>query len=509
LEPVIELKGITKQFPAVLANDHIDLSIRKKEVFAIVGENGAGKTTLMNIIYGLYQPDSGKIFIRGKEMRINGPHQAITQGIGMVHQHFMLVPVLTVAENVVLGIEPTRAGLVMDMDRARKEVAEFSQKYGMPIDPDTRVEYLPVGMQQRVEIIKALFRGAEILILDEPTAVLTPLEREGLFLTINALVEQEKTVIFISHKLNEVMAIADRIAVLRGGRVMGVVDNKETSEAQLARMMVGRDVVLDIAKNPQKLGELVLEVQDLRAKNERGLDAVKGISFHLRRGEILGIAGVEGNGQTELIRVLTGMAKAESGKILVNRKDMTGASVKSLRQAGIAHIPQDRLRTGLILPFKISENIVLGMHAEPPFARGIVQQRAEVNRFAKEKEEEFDVRPRDITVKARSLSGGNQQKVIIAREVSSAPEVMIAAQPTRGLDIGATEFVHRKLLEERDKGKAVLLQSLELEEILSLSDRVMVMYGGEIVGCFESKMTNEDELAHYMLGLKRQEHVDA
>jgi ABC-type uncharacterized transport system ATPase subunit len=500
LEPVIELKGITKRFPAVLANDHIDMAIRAKEVFAIVGENGAGKTTLMNIIYGLYQPDSGKICIRGTETKINGPHQAITQGIGMVHQHFMLVPVLTVAENVVLGVEPTKFGGVMDMDRARKEVAEFSQKYGMPIDPDARVEFLSVGMQQRVEIIKALFRGAEILILDEPTAVLTPLEREGLFLTINALVKQGKTVIFISHKLNEVLSIADRIAVLRGGRMMGVVPAKGTTEAQLARMMVGRDVVLDIPKNPQKLGDIVMEVRDLKAKNERGLEAVKGVSFHLRRGEILGVAGVE---------VLTGLNKVVSGQILINQKDVTGIPVKELRQVGIAHIPQDRLRTGLVLPFNISENLILGMHTKPPFSRGNIQERSEIALFAKQKEDEFDIRPRDITVKARSLSGGNQQKVIIAREVSSMPEVMIAAQPTRGLDIGATEFVHRKLLEERDKGKAVLLISLELEEILSLSDRIMVMYGGEIVGCFDAKATNEDELAHYMLGLKRQEHIDA
>lgn len=507
--PIIELKGISKRFPAVLANDQIDLSIFEKEVFAIVGENGAGKTTLMNILYGLYQPDAGSIFIRGKERHISGPGDAIALGIGMVHQHFMLIPVFTVAENIVLGMEPTMGGGVLDLEKARKQVREFSEKYGLPIDADARVEQISVGMQQRVEIIKILFRGAEILILDEPTAVLTPIETQELFVTIRALVEQGKTVIFISHKLKEVLTIADRIAVLRNGKVAGVVTAQESSEAKLARMMVGRDVVLEIEKKPPKVGDVALEARNLVAKSDRGLTAVKGVSFRLRRGEILGIAGVEGNGQAELVEVLTGMRKLEEGEILLKGKPLRHVSVHGRRNTGMAHIPQDRLRTGLVLPFTVAENLVLGMHSNPPFARRHILVRDEVANFARKKVLEYDVRPPNPMVQARSLSGGNQQKVIVAREISAEPDVMVAAQPTRGLDVGATEFVHKKLLEERDRGKAVLLVSLELEEVLSLADRVAVMYGGEIVGIFDAEKVTEEELGLYMLGAKRQERIDA
>lgn len=503
----LELKGITKRFPGVLANDHIDLTINEQEVFAIVGENGAGKTTLMNIIYGLYQPDSGKIFVRGKELKIHGPGDAISLGIGMVHQHFMLVPVFTVAENVVLGTEPTKYGGVLDLERARKEVREFSEKFGMKIDPDARVEHISVGMQQRVEIIKALFRGAEILILDEPTAALTPLETQELFETIRSLKAQGKTVIFISHKLQEVLAIADRIAVLRGGKAVGVVDAKEATTTQLARMMVGRDVILEYQKSPPKLGEVVLEARNLVAQNDRGIISLKGVSLKLRSGEILGIAGVEGNGQTELVEVLTGLRAPASGELIVKGKTFRYADARILRDTGMAHIPSDRHKLGLVLKFDVAENLILGMHHSSPFARGSGINREEVERFAREKVMEFDIRPHDHRILASKLSGGNQQKVIVAREISSKPEIMIASQPTRGLDIGATEFVHKQLLKERDSGKAVLLVSLELEEILSLSDRIAVMFGGEIVAAFDSKEVSEEEIGLFMLGVKRQENV--
>jgi simple sugar transport system ATP-binding protein len=507
LEAVLELKDISKRFPAVLANDHISLSVNKQEVFAIVGENGAGKTTLMNIIYGLYQPDSGQILVRGKEERIGGPAHAIALGIGMVHQHFMLVPVFTVAENVVLGMEPTKAGGILDLDRAKKEVADFSKKYGLQIDPDARVQHISVGMQQRVEIIKALFRGAEILILDEPTAVLTPLETEELFETIRALISQGKTVIFISHKLKEVLAIADRIAVLRGGKVSGLVDAKDADEALLARMMVGRDVVFEYTKTPAKIGEIALEAKNLVAKNDRGLEAVKNISFQLRQGEIIGIAGVEGNGQTELVEVLTGMRSQEKGEIYLAGQSFTKSAVNTLRHAGMAHIPQDRQRTGLVLPFNVAENLVLGMQRQSPFAKGRAQNRAEIENFAIRKIQEFDIRPQATWVQAKSLSGGNQQKVIVAREISTQPKVMIASQPTRGLDVGATEFVHNQLLAERDSGKAILLFSLELDEIMSLSDRIMVMYGGEIVAEFQGGQVTREEIGLYMLGLKKDQAI--
>lgn len=504
---IIELKGITKRFPGVLANDHIDLSINEQEVFAIVGENGAGKTTLMNIIYGLYQPDSGKIFIKGKERRISGPGDAIALGIGMVHQHFMLIPVFTVAENVVLGTEPTKYGGYLDLERARKEVKEFSEKFGMRIDPDARVEHISVGMQQRVEIIKALFRGADILILDEPTAALTPLETQELFETIRSLKAQGKTVIFISHKLQEVLTIADRIAVLRNGKAVGVVDAKSATTTQLARMMVGRDVILEYEKGPPKLGDVLLEAHDLVAQNDRGITTVKGVSFHLRSGEILGIAGVEGNGQTELVEVLTGLRTPLSGEIRIRGKPFIHPEAKALRRSGMAHIPADRHKLGLVLPFNVAENLILGMHNLPPFAKGNGLDREAIEEFAQNKVREFDIRPHDYKIKANKLSGGNQQKVIVAREISSKPEIMIASQPTRGLDIGATEFVHKQLLEERDKGKAVLLVSLELDEILSLSDRIAVMYGGEIVAAFDSQEATEEEIGLCMLGVKRQEHV--
>lgn len=503
----LELKGITKRFPGVLANDHIDLEINEQEVFAIVGENGAGKTTLMNIIYGLYQPDSGKIIVRGKERKISGPGDAIALGIGMVHQHFMLVPVFTVAENVVLGTEPTKYGGVLDLDRARREVKEFSEKFGMKIDPDARVEHISVGMQQRVEIIKALFRGADILILDEPTAALTPLETQELFETIRSLKAQGKTVIFISHKLQEVLAIADRIAVLRGGKAVGVVDAKSATTTQLARMMVGRDVILEYEKGPPKLGDVLLEAHNIMAQNDRGITTVKGVSFHLRSGEILGIAGVEGNGQTELVEVLTGLRTPVAGEIKIKGKLFTHPDARALRVSGMAHIPSDRHKLGLVLPFDVSENLILGMHSSPPFARGNGLDREAVEEFARSKVMEFDIRPHDHRIKAAKLSGGNQQKVIVAREISSKPEIMIASQPTRGLDIGATEFVHKQLLKERDNGKAVLLVSLELDEILSLSDRIAVMYGGEIVAAFDSQEVTEEEIGLYMLGVKKQESV--
>lgn len=503
LEYAIELKNITKFFPGVLANDNISLQIKKGEVFAIVGENGAGKTTLMNIIYGLYTPNSGEIYINGKKVLHNTPKKAIDLGIGMVHQHFMLVPIFTVYENIILGNEFIKNGIVLDRKKGIEEVKKISEQYGLKVDPKEVVGNLPVGIQQRVEILKVLFRGAEILILDEPTAVLTPQETKELFETINALKKDNKTIVFISHKLKEVLEIADRICVLKNGKVMGIKNKEETNERELARLMVGRDVVLEVPKKEKEPGEPILEVRDLVIMSDKGIPAIRGINFKLRRYEILGIAGVEGNGQKELVEALNGLRPIHSGKILINGKEISNFDPWFFRKNGFAYIPEDRRVRGLILPFSVSYNLFLGRQREKNFKKGNFLNSGYIKVFSSNKVEEYDIRPRNPNLKVDSLSGGNQQKVIVAREVSYDPDVLVASQPTRGLDVGATEFVHKKLVEQRDSGKAVLLISLELEEVMMLSDRIAVLFNGEIVGELSQQEATEEELGLLMLGLKR------
>ncbi len=497
--PVLELRAITKQFPGVLANDAVDFDLRKGEVHALLGENGAGKSTLMSVVYGLYRHDAGEILIHGKPVEIPSPKSAIEHGIGMVHQHFMLIPVMTVAENIVLATEPRKVGVLLDYETARKRVRDLSQRFGLLVDPDARVESITVGQQQRVEILKALYRGAEILILDEPTAVLTPQEAQELFEIVRSLKVQGKSIIFISHKLNEVLEIADRITVLRRGKRVDTIPAAGATEQGLATMMVGREVLLRVDKKPGHPGDVLLHVEDLWVQDDRGLDAVKGVSIEVRAGEIVGLAGVDANGQSELIDALTGLRNAASGKVVVRGEDLYGASARDVLDAGVGHIPEDRHRRGLILDFTLAENIALHDYREPPDSRWGWLFPSRIVARARKLLEEFDVRGGTPQTLARSLSGGNQQKVVLAREIGRDPRVLVAAQPTRGLDVGAIEFVHRRLVEERDEGRAILLVSLELDEILSLSDRILVIYEGRIVGEFPPTAT-EEELGLAMTG---------
>jgi general nucleoside transport system ATP-binding protein len=502
--PVLELRGITKQFPGVLANDHIDFDLRRGEVHALLGENGAGKSTLMSILYGLYTADSGQVLMNGKPVTIASPKNAIELGIGMVHQHFMLIPVMTVTENIVLAQEPKHAGVLLDYDAAAKRVRELSESFGLAVNPNARIQSITVGQQQRVEILKALYRGAEILILDEPTAVLTPQEAQELFQIINELKAQGKSIVFISHKLNEVLEIADRISVLRRGKLIETIPREGATEAGLARSMVGREVLLRVEKKPSEAGDPLLQVHDIVVRDDRGLEAVRGVSFEVRSGEIVGIAGVDGNGQTELIDALTGLRHPASGSIRIGGKELSRATARQALDAGMGHIPEDRQRRGLVLEFNLAENLVLHDYGREPFSRlGWINPRGWF-RWARGLLQEFDVRGGGPTTRGASLSGGNQQKVVIAREVARDPSVLIAAQPTRGLDVGAIEFVHRRLVEQRDAGKAVLLFSLELEEILSLSDRVLVLYEGRIVAEFPPDVS-EEEIGIAMIGGRRSE----
>ena len=497
--PLLELRAITKRFPGVLANDDVNFDLRRSEVHALLGENGAGKSTLMNILYGLYTPDTGEILLDGKPIDLGSTKAAIEQGIGMVHQHFMLIPVMTVAENIVLATEPRRMGVLLDYDSARKRVRELSERYGLAVDPDARIDRISVGQQQRVEILKALYRGAEILILDEPTAVLTPQEAQELFEIIRSLKSQGKSIIFISHKLNEVLDIADRITTLRRGVVVDTIPAAGATEEGLARMMVGREVLLRVDKKAAQPGEPLLEVENLTVFDDRGLEAVRDVSLMVRGGEIVGLAGVDANGQSELIDAIAGLRHAASGRIVVDGRDITHATAKEALDAGIGHIPEDRHRRGLVLPFSLTENIALHSYRSAPNSRrGILDLGAMADR-ARRLLKEFDVRGGRPSTPAGALSGGNQQKVVLAREIDGDPRVLIAAQPTRGLDVGAIEFVHRRLVEQRDAGRAVLLVSLELEEILSLSDRILVIYEGRIVGEFPPTST-EEELGFAMTG---------
>lgn len=499
----VEMKGITKTFPGVVANDDIDFVLEKGTVHGLLGENGAGKTVLMSILYGLYRPDKGQILVNCSLVEIDKPSTAIKLGIGMVHQHFMLVPSLTVAENIVLGCEPYSRKLWFDKNKAISDVEALSTRYGLQVDPKATVSSLPVGIQQRVEILKALYRKAEILILDEPTSVLTPQETERLFSAINTLRQQGKSVIFISHKLKEVCTICDRITVLRKGRVVGTVDINETSPKQLAEMMVGREILLTYKKGKPASRKTVLQVEELSALNDRKLLTLKDVAFEIHESEILGLAGVEGNGQNELLEVLTGLRKPQSGKILLNGERIENLSTHQRIEKGFSIMPQDRQRTGLILGFSVSENLILGRHDMQPFAtKWFKLDLKRISDFAEKHIEEYSIKTPSKDTLASNLSGGTQQRVVVARECSGEPKFIIAAQPTRGLDVGATDYVRRKLLEMRDRGSAILLVSADLDEILALSDRIAVIYEGRIVAVREPDKTNDLELGLLMAGGK-------
>jgi ABC-type uncharacterized transport system ATPase subunit len=495
----LELRGITKRFGAFTANDRIDLDLRQGEVHALLGENGAGKSTLMNVLYGLYKPDEGEIFVRGARADITSSADAIRLGIGMVHQHFMLIPVMTVVENIVLGAEPQQRGQ-LDLKTARERVRELSATYGLAVDPDAVVEEIGVGQQQRVEILKALYRNARVLILDEPTAVLTPQEVDDLFGVLRTLVAGGTSIILITHKLHEVLEVADRISVLRRGRKVATIDRAGASERSLAELMVGREVLLDVERGPARAGEVVLSVRDLWVRDDRGLDAVRGLTMDVRAGEIVGLAGVDGNGQRELIQALAGMRSPQAGRIELSGADVTHANPRESSDAGVGHIPEDRQRHGLVLDFSLAENCVLHDYDDEPISRHHWLDREAMGARAAQWIELYDVRGGGPTAPARALSGGNQQKVVLAREIQSNPRLLIAAQPTRGLDVGAIEYVHRRLVEQRDAGCAVLLVSFELDEVLDLADRVLVMYGGQIALERASGATDERELGVAMTG---------
>ena len=501
-EHVLEMRGIRKEFPGVIANDNVSFDVRRGEVHGLLGENGAGKSTLMNILYGLYRPDAGDVLLDGKPVSFNSARDAIHAGIGMVHQHFMLIPVMTVAENIVLGMEPP--GILLDERGAEQRVRELSEQYGLIVEPHALVSEITVGQEQRVEILKALYRGAEILILDEPTAVLTPQEARELFGILRSLKADGKSIVFITHKLNEVLEIADRITVLRRGKSVETVPAAGATEASLARAMVGREVLLRIEKVPAKPGDVILSVRDLHVCDDRGIPKVRGVSFDVRAGEIVGVAGVDGNGQTELIEAITGLRKSESGSIEVDGRGLHDANAREMLDAGVGHIPEDRQRRGLVLEFSIAENIALHDYAKPPVAKwGWLFPGRLISRAAR-LIKEFDIRGGGPLTRAGGLSGGNQQKVVVAREIARDPKVLIAAQPTRGLDVGAIEYLHGRIVSERDKGRAVVLVSLELEEILSLSDRILVIFEGEIVGEHTGDVS-EQEIGLEMLGGRENE----
>ena len=500
----LQVRNITKRFPGVLANDRVNFDLRKGEIHALLGENGAGKSTLMNIIYGLYSPDEGEFFLGDGDgnlqpVHIHNPHDAIKLGIGMVHQHFMLVPVFSVAENIILGSEVTN-GPFLDMTAARQQIRQLTQEYGMHADPDAIVEKLPVGVQQRVEIIKALYRHARILVLDEPTAVLTPQEVDDLFRVMHQLTERGVSIIFITHKLKEVLAVADRITVMRRGQVVGTAIPSKIDEHGLAAMMVGREVLLQVEKEPANPAEVVLDIQNLDVVDERNVQVVRQVSFQVRAGEILGIAGVQGNGQTELVEALTGLREIKHGTIRLDDQVLPSLNPRANVKAGEAHIPEDRHKHGLVLPYSIADNCVLCTYYQPPFARGIQRNQAAVLDNSEKLIQSFDVRTPSPHVPAGNLSGGNQQKVIVARELSRPIRLLVANQPTRGLDVGSIEYIHKQIVENRDQGVAVLLVSAELDEIMSLSDRIAVMYHGQIVATLDADQATKAELGLLMAG---------
>jgi len=507
----LQATGITKRFPGVLANDHVSFDLERGEIHALLGENGAGKSTLMNILYGLYQPDEGEIRVSDKPTRITSPHDAIAQGIGMVHQHFMLVPPLTVTENIMLGQESVTSaskilgGLsVLDRRSVAARVRELSHQYGLETDPDAFVRDLTVGAQQRIEIVKALYRAADILILDEPTAVLTPQEADELFVIMRALVKQGKSIVFITHKLREVFAVADRISVMRAGQMVGTVKPAEATSELLAEMMVGRKVILQIDKADAHPGEEILRVENLRVMDDRKHMTVDGVSLSVRAGEILGVAGVQGNGQTELTEALTGLRHVAEGRVTILGHDTTHATPRQVVEVGTAHVPEDRHKHGLVLAFPVRDNLVLCSYYHSPFAKGVELDFPAIEKQAEELVDTFDIRTPSINTSAGSLSGGNQQKVIVARELARPVKLLIASQPTRGLDVGSIEFIHQRIVEARDKGTAVLLISAELDEIMSLSDRIAVMYKGHILDTLSARTATREQLGLLMAGVVKE-----
>ncbi len=500
--PLVKMRGITKRFPGVLANDHVDLEVQAGQVHALLGENGAGKTTLMNILSGLYRADEGEITIRGQRANLQSPRDAIALGIGMVHQHFMLVEPQTVAENVILGLKTPR--FFLDMARIENRIAEFSRQYGLQVDPRARIWQLSVGEQQRVEILKMLYRGVDILIMDEPTAVLTPQEVEELFVTLRRMASEGKAVIFISHKLGEVMAISDQITVLRDGRVMATVGTGQTTKGELARMMVGREVLFQVEKTSVEPGEVVLEVRNLRAFNDKGLSALKDVSFTIRQGEILGIAGVAGNGQRELAEVVTGLRKTTEGGVFIAGCDLTNCSPRRVIREQVSHVPGDRLGMGLVPNLAVSDNVILKSYRDPPLAKGPFLDRPSIARFAARLIEAFSIATPSQQTPVKLLSGGNLQRTILAREISVGPKLMVAVHPTRGLDIGATESVRNLLLKQREEGAAIFLISEDLDELLSISDRIAVMYEGEIMGVVSAEEADIGEIGLMMAGTEVQ-----
>ncbi len=499
----LEVRGLTKRFPGVLANDHIDIKLFKGQVLGLLGENGAGKSTLMNLIYGLYAPDEGEILVNGKAVHIRNANDAIAAGIGMVHQHFQLVPILSVTDNIMLGNESLSAGGFLNRRAAKQRILDISKQYGLDVDPDALIQDLPVGVQQRVEIIKALYRKCDILILDEPSAVLTPQETEGLFGIMRTLLSRGVSIIFISHKLKEVLEICDRITVLRLGKVVGDADPKTSTEESLASMMVGRSVMLQVDKGPVHIGEEVLAIRDLCVRDDRRLMAVDHLSLDVRGGEILGVAGVQGNGQTELVEAITGLRTIESGHVLIQYKDVTHSKPRAVTEAGVAHVPEDRRKNGMVSTFPIKDNMVLQTYYIGPFSIGILANEKAKDENARKLVKQYDVRTPSIYTNIGNLSGGNQQKVIIAREFSRDNRLLVAAQPTRGLDVGSIEFIHKQIVAMRDAGMAVLLISTELDEIFSLSDRIAVMYAGKIIDTLPIEAATRESVGLLMAGVKR------
>ena len=501
---IIEMLNIRKEFPGIVANDDITLQLKKGEIHALLGENGAGKSTLMSVLFGLYQPEKGEIRKNGKVVKINNPNDANDLGIGMVHQHFKLVEIFSVLENIILGVEPNKMGFIQKKE-ARQRVVELSEKYGLKVDPDALIENISVGMQQRVEILKMLYRENEILIFDEPTAVLTPQEIDELMKIMKNFAAEGKSILFITHKLNEIMAVADRCTVLRKGKYVGTVDIKDTNKEELSKMMVGRNVNFKVDKTDANPGETILSVKDVCVQSKLGgHDSVRNVTFDVKAGEIVCLAGIDGNGQTEFVQALTGLDKIKSGTVSLCGQDITKASIRARAKAGMSHIPEDRHKHGLILDYSLEDNIVLQRYHEPEFqSKGFIKRDA-IREYANKIIDQYDVRSgQGAITMARSMSGGNQQKAIVGREIDKEHELLVAVQPTRGMDVGAIEYIHKQLIATRDEGKAVLLVSLELDEVMNVSDRILVMYEGEIVGELDPKATTVEELGLYMAGAKR------
>jgi general nucleoside transport system ATP-binding protein len=504
---VVEMLNIRKEFPGIVANDKITLTLKKGEIHALLGENGAGKSTLMGVLFGMYQPEKGVVKVHGKEVRITNPNVANRLGIGMVHQHFKLVDNFTVTENIILGSEPLK-GMVLDINKASKRIAELSKHYGLNVDPHAKIEDISVGMQQRVEIMKMLYREAEVLIFDEPTAVLTPIEIEELMKIMRNLIKEGKSIIIITHKLKEIKAVADRCTVIRRGKGIGTVNVADASEASLAEMMVGRHVSFKVDKKESAPGEVVLKIDSVSVKNNRKVMGLKNFSLEVKKGEIVGIAGVEGNGQSELVEAITGLRKAESGSIFINGEEITHIPIHQRIEKGVGHIPEDRQKRGLVLDYSLESNMVLEVYNKPPFAKYGLLNGAAIKNYAKKILESFDVRSGEgASSIARTLSGGNQQKAIIGREMELDPKLLIAVQPTRGLDVGSIEYIHKRLIEHRDKGNAVLLVSLELDEVLQLSDRIAIVNNGELIGVVNASETNENEVGLMMAGVSKERSV--